>query len=82
MTTFKRSKGREPGTYWPAMRSDRTWTASLVCPSCQQRFSIENHTVDPSGKVSPSVVCVRDLVECPNRRCEFHDHVMLDGWVP
>lgn len=32
-----------------------------------------DHDIAPDGRVSPSVVC-------PFEGCDFHDHVVLEGW--
>ena len=45
----------------------------IGCPTCGRRGVLDDHTVDESGIVSPSVVC-------PHLACDFHDYIALKDW--
>lgn len=74
------TKGRAPGQWWPATRTDGPTTATLICPDCKKPMSLQGHTIAADGTVGPSVVCPRASgnVECPE--CGFHEFVRLEGW--
>lgn len=81
MTEFRKSKGREPGTYWPVMQGN-VQKATIVCPKCGKR-SLLLHGIDADGTVTPSTVCPHDVVECPHKiQCDFHDQARLLDWTP
>ncbi len=57
---------------WPARRP---W---LQCPNGHRTsygFGDDGHTIADDGTVTPSTVC-------PEPGCDFHEHVILEGWVP
>ena|SRR5579859_6541318 len=82
----RRLGGGERGHYWPqvAIGEDRPRWAVLYCPECGRPISLHQHTISPTGSVSPSVVCPNPHPLYCNTpqgpRCTFHDMVTLDGW--
>lgn len=64
----------QPGPWWHPLTGPygERW-ATIRCPGGHVG-SISEHTIRPSGKVEPSVVC-------PFDGCGFHEHVMLEGWT-
>ncbi len=48
-------------------------SATFSCPKGHWG-TLEDHTIAADGTVSPSVLCMRD--------CDFHEYIVLDGWVP
>ena len=51
----------------------RTISALVCCPGCGKINSLGDHTIDPDGTVTPSLVC-------PFDHCEFHDFVKIADW--
>lgn len=49
-------------------------SASVTCPKCGLNGTLEDHKISETGEVSPSL-------ECPNPKCDFHDHVQLEDWA-
>lgn len=50
-------------------------TATMSCPDCGNFASLSNHIINGVGQVSPSMVC-------PNKECNFHEYITLEGWKP
>ena len=76
----------EPNTWKPVTRSGAPKTATYVCPDGHDEL-LDNHTIDGSGAVSPSVVCKGypagfRAESAPAEPCSFHDHLKLEGWQP
>lgn len=65
----------ESGVWKGGKRGDGQRTAILSCPMCRQPAPLSDHTIEPDGMVSPSVVC-------PFQGCSFHEHLKLIGWIP
>ena len=58
---------------WRGAREDRSPRSALVCcPGCGKIGSLTKHTIDPDGRVFPSLVCPFG--------CGFHEFVKLDDW--
>jgi hypothetical protein len=47
------------------------------CLDCGQILTLDNHTVDPKGNVTPSAVCPYD-----KEGCGWHVYIKLEGWKP
>lgn len=62
------------GTWFPLIADGRK-TATVTCPDCGKRGTLEHHTIEDDGRVLPSI-------DCPNMDCAFHDWVQLEGWAP
>lgn len=67
---------RQPLTWkplWMPESSGRLPSATIVCPNGHWA-SIEDHEIDPSGRVTPSLICPE---------CGWHGtEVRLEGWPP
>ncbi len=61
---------KEPLTWKPCRDGDRM-TASVVCANGHDGI-ISDHTIDPSGLVTPSVVCTI---------CGWHEYIRLEEWL-
>lgn len=48
-------------------------TAHVSCPDCGRVNSLSNHTIHPTGAVTPSVVC-------SHVGCRFHEYIVLTDW--
>lgn len=46
--------------------------ALVCCPGCGKLVSLTDHTIDPDGTVTPSLVCPF--------KCAFHEYVKLADW--
>lgn len=58
---------------WCPIRSDGDIVGVLVkCPR-GHIGSLDEHSIQADGVVSPSV-------DCDNQDCDFHEHVRLDDW--
>jgi len=68
-------KFRAPGTWKPIFLEDGCITASFSCPLCGQLGSLDDHLIQEDGSVTPSLICPSD------RKCTFHDNVVLVGWT-
>ena len=63
LTTGKR------GT-WYYVKVDGKRTAKAICPRCGTIASLDDHFIDGSGRVEPSIEC----------NCGYHRHIFLAGW--
>ena len=74
------TQGRGSAQWWPLIAAGQL-TASMICPDCERRLSLTDHTIASDGAVFPSVVC-REFhdAEPPRQACTFHEFVTLDGW--
>lgn len=63
-----------PGTWRPLRTAGGIRTATFICPQCG-RWALLDHTIHPDGTIEPSVAC-------PTPGCQFHQHIVLDGWEP
>lgn len=72
MNTLTLTLGGEPGQYRLLYGTNET-SASVRCPQCQQWGTLEDHTIEPDGSVSPSL-------DCPTDGCQFHEFVELENW--
>ena len=65
-----------PGEWAIVRRTDRADgpTAFVTCPHCGDSASLSGHSIDASGRVTPSLVC-------PTDGCSWHVHVTLVGWA-
>jgi hypothetical protein len=67
----------EPGT-WSGMDTsqysfvDADRSANMVCTNGHQ-LSLINHKISSDGTVSPSVIC-------PEKGCDYHEFITLEGW--
>ena len=61
------------GTWHRDGAPDNILAVSVACPACGKIAGLEDHKIDVTGEVSPSVVC-------PREGCIFHDWVTLYGW--
>ena len=67
-----------PGPSWNYLKTNDGLTAWLKCPN-GHTTSVDNHTIDANGKVSPSVVCPG----WPGiESCDWHVFIHLVGWNP
>lgn len=67
--------GEIPGTWHPwAIKGRREFKVEFCCPKCGKSGMLA-HEIDPSGKVTPSVMCVSD-------DCGFHEFIELLEWPP
>ena len=57
---------------WHGARIRKHRTALICCPTCGKIGSLTQHTIDPDGRVFPSV-------HCPFT-CDFHEFVKLADW--
>ena len=48
--------------------------ALMECPKCHNFLSLSGHTIFETGEVNPSVVC-------SHPKCDFHEWVVLKGWL-
>lgn len=67
------TKGREKGQWWPlrVLSGPSGYnSATFRCPECNQKGTLENHSIAENGTVTPSVECV----------CGFHENLVLIGW--
>ena len=64
----------ENGHWFTVRRADGSTGLMLNCPDCGQTVSLADHSVDPIGAVTPSVVCPQD-------GCGFHEYVRLVAWA-
>lgn len=60
-------------------------SAMMSCPGCDEFYSLDRWTIEPSGVVTPSVnhgweIRKTDGTVIPS--CTFHDMVKLEGWTP
>lgn len=63
---------RVPQTHWQVIHlKSGERLIQIKCASCGLWGDLEDHCVDASGKVIPSVIC-------PN--CDRHDDMQFDGW--
>jgi hypothetical protein len=60
---------------WHGGKTEKGRTALFCCPKCSTTASLSKHTIAESGAVLPSVVC-------PNKECDFHEFIHLEGWRP
>lgn len=60
-----------PGS-WKYLQTAEEPKASFVCPDCEERKYLLDHSVNSDGAVSPSVIC----------DCDFHEWIVLEGWNP
>jgi hypothetical protein len=67
---FKRSDGREPGTWKPA---GAPYKANVVCPVCSIQAHLKDHEISDDGEITPSLVC-------PGPGCTFHVFAVLDDF--
>ena len=61
------------GSYRRTIRTDGTHGATICCHACGQRYALAaGHHIDPTGHVTPSVVC-------PHEGCSQHggEHVAI-----
>lgn len=58
---------------WMLLRTVDGWSAMAVCPNGHEG-SLDDHVIADDGTVKPSVVC-------PAKKCDFHDHIKLEGWL-
>lgn len=58
---------------WERIIGDAT-KAIIWCGNGHLATTSAQHTIDPEGKVSPSVVC-------PREGCTWHEWVKLVGWT-
>lgn len=63
---------------WKPLWDHGKWSATVGCPQCKEGGTLLGHSVDEAGRVTPSVVCPTQFVECPN--CNFHVMAILNGW--
>lgn len=61
-----------PGEWSPLRRPGEDVSAMVACPDCGELASLTNHDIDPTGEVTPSLVCGND-------DCSFHAYVTLGG---
>ena len=61
-----------PKRNWTIVKLDGEPAIHVICPGCGVN-GLLNHVVHANGKVHPSL-------ECPDDLCNFHDHVILDGF--
>ncbi len=61
------------GEWRGACRRGSPRTALVCCPGCGKIASLSGHSIDPDGKVYPSLVC-------PFDKCSFHEFVKLADW--
>ena len=65
---------RTPGLGWAPWIGKKPW---LQCPNGHRTaygFDKDGHTISADGLVTPSTVC-------PEESCDFHEFVLLEGWV-
>lgn len=55
---------------WKPLFAGKAKSATVVCPN-GHLASLEDHQIDESGKVYPSV-------DCPY--CDFHESIQLESW--
>ena len=60
------------GEWHGAKLSGGKRTALVCCPGCGKLVSLTDHTIDPDGTVTPSLVCPF--------KCDFHEFVKLADW--
>jgi hypothetical protein len=58
---------------WRGARIRKHRSALVCCPNCGKIGSLTKHTIDPDGRVFPSLVC-------PFGNCDFHEFVKLADW--
>lgn len=58
---------------WKGLRTPEGRSASLTCKN-GHTIALTNHDIGPYGVVTPSVVC-------PEAGCDFHENVVLEGWI-
>jgi len=73
LTKTDKLTSAEPGT-WSANEIDGKKVTVMSCPKCGKLGSLNDHTIDDKGRVTPSVIC-------PESACGFHDTVKLLGWA-
>ena len=78
MITFTRKSADEDAfkatpLTWTLLRTAKGWSAMAVCSNGHEG-SLDDHTIAGDGTVTPSVVC-------PEKKCGFHDHIQLAGWL-
>lgn len=66
-----------PGTWYWFNPGEAPW---IVCPRCGTRSRLSNHTVDSSGDVHPSIVCVKYRCGDGVSRCDAHYYGKLEGY--
>jgi len=59
---------------YETIRTPAKSVVMISCPDCGKFGVLNDHQVDDSGKVSPSVVCPHN--------CGFHEMIRLAGWKP
>jgi len=71
---FTRCVGGWPGKgQWAPRFKEGKTTAVVGCPDCGVRGTLEEHTIDVNGNVTPSVMCTDG--------CTYHESgVVLMGW--
>ena len=72
MTTLIQSTRRD-GVMRKGEWRDTDKGALVCCPGCGKIGSLAEHTIDPDGTVTPSLVC-------PFAHCDFHDMAKLADW--
>lgn len=71
----------EPGGegLWRRVRNEDAGMVGALCscPSCGNKWflsgGVSKHVIHDDGRVTASVVC-------PEKGCEFHEFVVLEGW--
>ena len=66
-------KQRAPGTWNVLLMAGGKSGAVVKCPACGGFSTLENHTINDVGEVSPSLVC-------PYPHCNYHQFITLGGW--
>lgn len=70
MNTYSQNNDYLPGT-WKGLKTSTGRSASFTCPN-GHTASLVDHTINPDGRVEPSVVC-------PYEDCQFHEYIQLAG---
>lgn len=63
-----------PGPCWRGAMMDGTRKAHVKCANGHVA-GLYDHIIDANGKVMPSLIC-------PEKGCDWHEHVRLVGWKP
>lgn len=72
MLTFKLGYG--PGQWKPLLIGNKR-AAAIYCPECGRPITLTRHTIDETGRVSPTV-----QHDPQNNACPWHAEILLEGW--